>query len=244
MTDEASKFIYLCSECRSWQFSDVPNCPKCGTPSPNCKPARDTQAETLCRELTGTSSDQWRNLKRTSNGKLKHNLDTNTETTAAADASTRANKPSTLSRRVRLIGWWQVLAAAWVLLAPITAADSLRDLSFWSRMPILIAVVGVNAVAGIQTLRRHRVGYWLSLWNHVAQIPVIACPGLTFTYFGLGGVVGYLSLQRLTVNDQILKVGIEAELEQGSRSCSVELLISISIRLESIFSPSPSSLCY
>jgi hypothetical protein len=116
---------------------------------------------------------------------------------------------------VRIIAWCQVLAAVSILLNGVTTLASFHGSLLWSWLLVFVLVVGVNAVAGIQTLRRRQVGYWISIWNHVTQIPVIVFPGLTFNYIGLGGIVGFLSLRILASDDQILNFGIEAEIKPG-----------------------------
>jgi hypothetical protein len=110
-------------------------------------------------------------------------------------------------RRVIVVGWVQIVAAAWVLLFSVFVVST--GPRRWTLIALTSLFVGVNLAAGILTVRRRVVGYWMSLWNHVAQIPTFAVGTVMYHYAGLGGVMAYYSFHG--------RFGVEAYLEAGLR---------------------------
>lgn len=111
---------------------------------------------------------------------------------APAPASSLPTKPApedpvVAARRVRAIGWFQILAGVAMLFAAGLSTQIPGEAS-WVGIALLTLVSGLNIAAGVLTLRGQRAGYQLSIWNHAAQIPIIGLPGFIFYYMGLGSV--------------------------------------------------------
>jgi len=113
----------------------------------------------------------------------------------------------TISRRVRFVAWCQLLVALVLFLQAVSMFSSL-DLLWLS---IGIFLVGINATAGMQTLRKRQSGYWLSLWNHVAQIPAVGLGGYTFHYVGYGDAIVFVAFTVLPERDIFTAFGIDVE---------------------------------
>ena len=101
--------------------------------------------------------------------------------------------PLVVARRVRGVAWFQIVVAAFLLwfgvVVLVDLTGRVSDLAAALSVVVVALVVGLNAAAGTLTLRGRRAGYWLSVWNHVAQIPVLAVPGFFYHYAGLGGLI-------------------------------------------------------
>jgi hypothetical protein len=121
--------------------------------------------------------------------------------------------PLVVSRRVRIIAYSQLLVA--ILILPVNARAvgpalwEVRASGIW--WLTAISLIALNAVAGIQTLRGKRIGFWLSVWNHVFQIPVLTVGRFTFDYMGLGGIVGHASF----FDNYSYSLGVEAQIAPG-----------------------------
>ena len=123
------------------------------------------------------------------------------------DATLKTNKPAQRSIWLSVIGCLQLVVCLLLALQLFTVAA--ESLEYW----ISAVLAAVNGVAGIQTLRQRPIGYWLSLWNHVAQIPALAIWGHSFHYVGSGDLVIYLAFGIIESDSSLAWLfGLDAEI--------------------------------
>ena len=93
---------------------------------------------------------------------------------------------SLAENRVKIIGYFQVIASIVILLYFIyTLFDggmSLEEGSYY------VFFIVLNAIAGFTAIKEQYKWYWVSIFNQCLQIPSIAMGGIIANYSGLGGV--------------------------------------------------------
>jgi len=99
------------------------------------------------------------------------------------------NEFSIAEERVKIIGYFQLVASIGIAIILIMALFSDNGSSLFSQI-VGWFFVGLNAVAGYTAVKENYKFYWLSILNQALQVPSIAIGTIIANYSGLGG--GYL----------------------------------------------------
>ncbi|WP_273020573.1 hypothetical protein [Rheinheimera sp.] len=96
---------------------------------------------------------------------------------------------SIMENRVKIIGYFQLAAAAAILimfmLLVIDGSASILSSS------IAIIAIALNAIAGYTAVKEMHDKYWISFLNQLLQVPSFAIGSVKATYSGLGGIYLY-----------------------------------------------------
>ena len=96
---------------------------------------------------------------------------------------------SIMENRVKIIGYFQLAAAAAILimfmLLVIDGSASILSSS------IAIIAIALNAIAGYTAVKEMHDKYWISVLNQFLQVPSFAIGSVKAAYSGLGGIYLY-----------------------------------------------------
>jgi hypothetical protein len=91
-----------------------------------------------------------------------------------------------LKTSAQIVAIYQLLSAA--IFAGVTILFARSFQAPVLALAFYVVLVVFNLLAGIESLRNKRSGYWASFFNMIFQIPSVSVPGFAYDYIALGQV--------------------------------------------------------